>query len=77
MTVEILLILALILANGVFSGSEIAVVSARKVRLEQLASQGNVGAQMALRLANAPNNFLATVQVTTPDCSDPPVASLY
>jgi putative hemolysin len=63
MTVEILLILALILANGVFSGSEIAVVSARKVRLEQLASQGNVGAQMALRLANAPNNFLATVQV--------------
>ncbi|MFM7527672.1 MAG: hemolysin family protein, partial [Nodosilinea sp.] len=63
MTAEILMVLALILLNGVFSGSEIAVVSARKVRLEQLASQGNAGAKVALRLANAPNNFLATVQV--------------
>ena len=63
MTAEIFIVLALILLNGVFSGSEIAVVSARKVRLEQLASQGDAGARMALRLANAPNNFLATVQV--------------
>lgn len=62
-TVEILLILVLIVANGIFSGSEIAVVSARKVRLEQLAEEGNRRAQVALRLANAPNNFLATVQI--------------
>jgi putative hemolysin len=60
---EILLILLLILANGIFSGSEIAVVSARKVRLEQLADQGNRRARSALRLANAPNNFLATIQI--------------
>ncbi len=63
LSIEILLILVLIIANGVFSGSEIAVVSARKVRLEQLAEQGNRRAQVALRLANAPNNFLATVQI--------------
>ncbi len=61
--VEILAILLLIIANGVFSGSEIAVVSARKVRLEQLAERGNRKARVALRLANAPNNFLATVQI--------------
>ncbi|MFH7243504.1 MAG: hemolysin family protein [Spirulina sp.] len=63
LSVEILLILVLIVANGVFSGSEIAVVSARKVRLEQMAEQGNRRAQVALRLANAPNSFLATVQI--------------
>jgi putative hemolysin len=61
--VEILLILLLIVANGVFSGSEIAIVSARKVRLEQLAKQGNNKAKLALKLANSPNNFLSTVQI--------------
>lgn len=60
---EIALILLLIVANGIFSGSEIAVVSARKVRLEQLREQGDRKAREALRLANAPNNFLATVQI--------------
>jgi putative hemolysin len=60
---EILAILLLIIANGIFSGSEIAVVSARKVRLEQLASRGNRRARIALRLANAPNDFLSTVQI--------------
>jgi putative hemolysin len=60
---ELVLILLLIVINGVFSGSEIAVVSARKVRLEQLASRGNAQARMALRLANAPNDFLSTVQI--------------
>lgn len=60
---EILLILVLIVANGMFSGSEIAVVSARKVRLEQLVERGDRKAREALRLANAPNNFLATVQI--------------
>jgi putative hemolysin len=60
---EILLILALIVANGVFAFSEIAVVSARKARLQQLAESGDRGAAAALELANSPQNFLATVQV--------------
>ena len=61
--VEIVLILVLIVANGIFSGSEIAVVSSRKIRLEQLAEQGNGRAGAALRLANAPNDFLSAVQI--------------
>lgn len=60
---EIIFVLILIIANGIFSGSEIAVISARKVRLEQLVSRGHVNARIALKLANAPNNFLSTVQV--------------
>jgi putative hemolysin len=61
--IEGLLILVLIIANGIFSGSEIAVVSARKVRLEQQAERGNRKAGAALKLANAPNDFLSTVQI--------------
>jgi len=61
--IEGLLILVLIIANGIFSGSEIAVVSARKVRLEQQAKRGNLKARAALKLANAPNDFLSTVQI--------------
>jgi len=60
---EVVLILVLTVANGIFSGSEIAVVSARKIRLEQLAKQGSKSAQLALKLANSPNNFLSTVQI--------------
>jgi putative hemolysin len=60
---ECFLILVLLIANGVFSGSEIAVVSSRKVRLEQLADRGNRKARKALKLANSPNDFLSTVQV--------------
>lgn len=60
---EIALILVLIVANGVFSGSEIAIVSARRIRLEQLAQQGNRQAAAALRLAASPNDFLSTVQI--------------
>jgi len=43
--------------------SEIALVSARKTRLENSAKKGNKGAQAALNLANAPNKFLSTVQI--------------
>lgn len=60
---EILLILLLTVANGLFSGSEIAVVSARKVRLEQLARGGSKKARLALRLANSPNDLLSSVQI--------------
>lgn len=60
---EILLILVLIIGNGVFAMSEIAVVSARKTRLQQQVNQGNSGARAALQLANSPSRFLATVQI--------------
>ncbi|MFN6485178.1 MULTISPECIES: hemolysin family protein [unclassified Nostoc] len=62
-TFEILIILVLIIANGVFSMSEMAIVSARKVRLQQLANQGDIKAKAALKLAESPNHFLSTVQV--------------
>lgn len=61
--VELTFILLLIVANSIFSGSEIAIVSARKARLEQLAIRGSPKAQIALALANSPNHFLSTVQI--------------
>lgn len=60
---EILIILFLIILNGVFSMSEIALISARKNRLESAAKKGNKNAQIALDLANSPNKFLSTVQI--------------
>ncbi|MDX1665364.1 MAG: hemolysin family protein [Candidatus Promineifilaceae bacterium] len=60
---EIGIIFALILLNGLFAMSEIAVVSARTIRLQQMAGQGNRGAAAALELAESPNRFLSTVQV--------------
>lgn len=62
-TIEILIILLLILANGLFVMSELAIVSARKVRLQQLANQGDAKARVALELASSPNQFLGTVQI--------------
>ena len=62
-TIEILTILVLIIVNGVFSMSEMAIVSARKVRLQHQANQGDTKARAALELAEAPNRFLSTVQV--------------
>jgi len=60
---EALIIILLIIANGVFSMSELAIVSARKVRLEQWAKEGNSKAKAALRLISFPNNFRSTVQI--------------
>jgi putative hemolysin len=60
--VEIVVILLLVLANGIFAMSEIAVVAARKIRLQQRAEEGDRRAQAALELANAPAQFLSTVQ---------------
>jgi putative hemolysin len=59
----ILVILLLIIVNGVFVMAEMAVVSSRKTRLQQLANEGGRGAQMALDLAAHPDRFLATVQI--------------
>ncbi|MCU0474680.1 MAG: hemolysin family protein [Anaerolineae bacterium] len=60
---ELLIILILTLANGFFSGSEIAIVSARKSRLQAKATAGSRGARQALKLQDSPDRFLATVQV--------------
>jgi putative hemolysin len=60
---EILIILLLIIINGVFSMSEIAIVSSRKVRLQQKADDGDKDAQAALALTEEPNRFLSTVQI--------------
>ncbi|CAN1210000.1 hemolysin family protein [Tumidithrix helvetica PCC 7403] len=60
---EFLFILLLVIANGIFSMSELAIVSARKVRLEQWAKDGNRKAKAALELANSPNNFFSTAQI--------------
>lgn len=56
-------LILLILINGLFSMSEIAVVSARKARLQIRAAKGEKGAKSALKLADQPENFLATIQV--------------
>lgn len=60
---EILIILLLILLNAIFAMSEIAMVSARKFRLESAAKKGNRNAEKALNLSNNPTRFLSTVQV--------------
>ena len=62
MSTEIIIILFLIVANGVFAMSEIAIVSARRIRLQKLADKGSLGAKTALQLAAEPNKLLAVVQ---------------
>ncbi|MGH2355838.1 MAG: hemolysin family protein [Chloroflexota bacterium] len=61
--VELLLIVVLIVVNGVLAMSELAVVSARKARLQQRAEEGNAGARVALELADHPSRFLSTIQI--------------
>lgn len=61
--VEILFILILILFNGFFAMSEIALVSARKVRLEQHAEEGDKGAKTALELTHSTSKLLSAVQI--------------
>jgi putative hemolysin len=60
---DILIIAVLILMNGVFAMSELALVSAKRMRLERRAEEGSRGARTALKLADDPSNFLSTVQV--------------
>ncbi|HEU4565187.1 MAG TPA: hemolysin family protein [Gemmatimonadaceae bacterium] len=63
MVLEISIILLLLLLNGIFSMSEMAIVTARHVRLEHRAEEGSEGARVALQIAGEPSNFLSTVQV--------------
>ncbi|MCJ7628621.1 MAG: hemolysin family protein [Longimicrobiales bacterium] len=60
---ELAILLVLVVANGLLAGAEIAVVSSRKVRLNDWARKGNKAAANALELANSPNRFLSTVQL--------------
>lgn len=60
---EVFLIFILLIINGLFSMSEIAVVSARRIRLQQRADDGDAGAKTAIELASQPDRFLSTVQI--------------
>jgi putative hemolysin len=60
---EVIFILILLLANGLLAMAEIAVISARKARLQQRAEEGDEQAIAALALANEPADFLSTVQI--------------
>ena len=60
---EIFVIVGLIILNGILSMSEIALVSARKSKLEAEAKKGGKAARKALKLTNDPNKFLSTVQI--------------
>lgn len=60
---DLVIILALIALNGVFAMSELAIVSARKARMEAMARAGRRGARTAMDLAADPGKFLSTVQI--------------
>lgn len=60
---DILIILGLILVNGVFAMSEIAIVTSKRIRLQKLSENGSRGAQAALDLSDSPSRFLSTIQV--------------
>jgi putative hemolysin len=60
---ELLVILGLLVLNGIFAMSELAIVSARTARLKQASDEGSMGAQVALELTESPTRFLSTVQI--------------
>ncbi|MCY1670216.1 hemolysin family protein [Novosphingobium sp. SL115] len=60
---DVLIILGLVVLNGLFSMSELAIVSARPARLKVAAEEGSKGAKIALELAADPGKFLSTVQI--------------
>ena len=61
--IDVAIILALVALNGLFSMSELAIVSARKARLEAMARAGSRGASTAIELSADPGKFLSTVQI--------------
>ena len=63
MLTELIIILVLVLANGIFSGAEMAIVASRRGRLRSLAHAGDTKARTALDLASNPDRFLPTVQI--------------
>ena len=63
MVVSLVIVLVLVVLNGFFAMSELAIVSSKRPRLETMAKNGNRGAERALRLAEDPTGFLSTVQI--------------
>src|SRR5947209_14035265 len=63
LTLQLSIVLLLILVNGFFAMAEIALVSARRARLQSLAAEGSAGAEAALELKSDPSRLLATVQI--------------
>jgi putative hemolysin len=61
--VEVVIIAVLLVLNGIFSMSELAIVAAKRIRLEHQAERGDAGARAALAIASNPSEFLSTVQV--------------
>ncbi|AYJ86505.1 HlyC/CorC family transporter [Sphingomonas paeninsulae] len=61
--IDVAIIIALVMLNGVFAMSELAIVSARKPRLEAMARKGKSGARVALELSANPGKLLSTVQI--------------
>src|SRR5688572_1666979 len=62
-TMDIALLLTLVLINGLFAMSEIALVTARKPRLQKLVDDGHHSAQLAIELGEHPTRFLSTLQI--------------
>jgi putative hemolysin len=60
---ELIIIAVLLVLNGIFSMSELAIIAAKRVRLERQAERGSKGARAALAIASNPGDFLSTVQV--------------
>jgi putative hemolysin len=60
---ELAILFALILLNGVFAMSEIALVASRKTRLQKLIDEGDRGAEAAAKLGADPTRFLSTIQI--------------
>lgn len=60
---EIVFLFGLVMLNGIFAMSEIALVTARKARLVKLAAEGDRGAAVALKLGEDPTRFLSTIQI--------------
>lgn len=60
---EILTILFLIILNGIFALSEIAIITSRKIKLQKMSQEGNKNADIAIELSESPNQFLSTIQI--------------
>jgi len=60
---EVIFLLSLILLNGLFAMSEIALIAARKARLQRMVAEGDAGAAAAMRLSESPTQFLSTIQI--------------
>ncbi|HPX77529.1 MAG TPA: hemolysin family protein [Methanobacterium sp.] len=61
--IEIMIIIVLIILNGIFALSEIAIITSRKMKLQKMSDDGNKNADIAIELADSPNQFLSTIQI--------------